>query len=162
MSVFAFRERRHALDKNGEAMKLGMVVTLLATLAIMAIMVGCAHGPIEGKYPPAYSAPEPATIVVGRRSEVLGSGVNVGVSIEGEEAYRLSNGEQIEFKVDPGEHYFGAISVDSLFRPTHHEIPVFCEPGQDYFFLVEMHLWIPPTIEAVRDLQLLSSPITKR
>lgn len=130
----------------------------LRALLLMAvagvILAGCAHGPIAGKYPPAYTSETPATIVIERPGIMLGSGMNVKASIDGAAAYTMPNDTQLVFKTDPGEHYFGVMGVDGILRPTHHEIPVVCEPGETYYLLIKMHLWIPPTIETVRKLEI--------
>ena len=127
------------------------IVSIIATLLFLA---GCAHGPVQGVYPPETSAPEPATVVIGRRANaLLGAGMFVKVTINGRYSYSLINGEQIEFNVDPGENWFGVMAPGSS---RHHEIPIDCKAGESHYLLIKIHQWIPPTIETVRDRKLLS------
>lgn len=131
--------------------------TKLLGLVLMAVLifVGCASGhPVVGKYPPTIASDNPATIMLQRGNAYVGGGGTFKFTIDGEVVYHIANNQQIEFKIDHGEHYFGVMGIDALFRKTHHEIPVQCEPGKTHGLLIQIHNFIPPTIETARTLHL--------
>jgi len=62
----------------------------------------------------------------------------------------MKNGEQITFKVNPGENFFGVIGLQPWsMGESHHEIMINCEPNKTYYLLTQMHCNIAPTIERV-------------
>ncbi|MBM2854452.1 MAG: hypothetical protein HW417_1380 [Steroidobacteraceae bacterium] len=88
-----------------------VVAIALAGCAIQASNPQLKHDTVPPKrvmgLPPAKDPAASATVHVMRDSQIAGSAMNTVLTIDGEDAARIRDGEEVTFSLEPGEHLLG-------------------------------------------------------
>jgi hypothetical protein len=117
-------------------MKYGKIPVVLAVLAVIMVMVGCATAPVEiEETPPLIPGPNESVVVIQRKKAMAGAAISMTVWIDGAEAASsIRSGQEVKLLVANGGHSIqaGSSALDRgnevSFSVTGEEIIFFAEP----------------------------------